>query len=72
MTTRYDPRTGDIRLVCDRFPTREENRRWCLEALHRLVDEANRAAPSPGFLFQRTELFAPSASGSGSGSPFLV
>ncbi len=47
----YDPRTGDIRLVCNRFPSREDNRRWCAEALHRLVHEANRLAPSPAFLF---------------------
>ena len=48
-THRYDPATGDIKLACTRFPTREENRRWCLGALHRLVTEANRAAPSAGF-----------------------
>ena len=48
---RYDRATGDIKLTCDRFPTREENRRWCLEALHRLVAEGNRVDPSPTFLF---------------------
>ncbi len=47
---RYNPDTGEIRIVCDRFPSREENRRWCLEALHRLLDEGNRRHPSAGFL----------------------
>ena len=59
---RYDPASGDLRLACDRFPTREENRRWCLQALHRLLGEANRADPSPGFLLAR---------GGAAASPFL-
>lgn len=50
---RYDPTTGDLKLVCARFPAREDNRRWCLAALHRLLVEANRAHPSPGFLLDR-------------------
>ncbi|GBF98913.1 hypothetical protein Rsub_11705 [Raphidocelis subcapitata] len=64
---RYDPATGDIRLVCDRFPTREENRRWCLEALHRLLAEANRVAPSQRFLFAADS----KRRGGGVSSPFL-
>lgn len=42
-----------LSLACDRFPTREENRRWCLEALHRLLQEAQERYPSPRFLLLR-------------------
>jgi hypothetical protein len=46
--------------VCRRYPHREENRRWCLEVLHRLVYEGNAAHPSQAFLFDRLEnVFAP-------------
>ncbi|KAI8462691.1 MAG: hypothetical protein J3K34DRAFT_447021 [Monoraphidium minutum] len=64
---RYDPVSGDIKLACDRFPTREENRRWCLGALHRLVAEADRAHPSPEFLFAADSR----RRGGGYNSPFL-
>jgi hypothetical protein len=37
---RYNSRTGDLNLKCDRYPTREENRRWCAEVLGKLVAEA--------------------------------
>ena len=67
MLHRYDPITGDIKLVCNRYPTREENRRWCLDALHRLVAEANRVDPSPRFLFSA----ASQRRGGGCSSPFV-
>ncbi|WIA18449.1 hypothetical protein OEZ85_009908 [Tetradesmus obliquus] len=47
---RYDPATGMLSLVCTRFPTREENRRWCLEVLHRLLQEGQARHPSRHFL----------------------
>jgi hypothetical protein len=47
---RYNPETGMLSLSCDRFPTREENRRWCLEVLHRLLQEGQARHPSKGFL----------------------
>jgi hypothetical protein len=47
---RYDPSTGMLSLVCNRFPTREENRRWCLEVLHRLLQEGQSRHPSKHFL----------------------
>lgn len=47
--TRYDPSTGDLTISCDRYPTREENRRWCLEVLHRLLQAAQGKHPSDSF-----------------------
>ncbi|KAF6262380.1 hypothetical protein COO60DRAFT_1496817 [Scenedesmus sp. NREL 46B-D3] len=44
--SRYDPATGLLSLVCGRFPSREENRRWCLEVLHRLLQEAQARTPA--------------------------
>jgi len=46
---RYNPSTGDLTIACDRFPTREENRRWCLEVLHRLLQAAQAKQPSDRF-----------------------
>lgn len=46
---RYNPQTGDLTIACDRFPTREENRRWCLEVLHRLLQTAQGRHPSKDF-----------------------
>jgi hypothetical protein len=39
LLTRYNARTGELVLKCDRYPTREENRRWCAEVLGKLVAE---------------------------------
>ncbi|KAF5832423.1 hypothetical protein DUNSADRAFT_11669 [Dunaliella salina] len=39
--SRYDPMTDDLTLVCSTHPTREENRRWCLERVHILAAEAH-------------------------------
>lgn len=50
LSCRYDPATGMLSLVCTRFPTREENRRWCLEVLHRLLQEGQARHPSRHFL----------------------
>jgi hypothetical protein len=62
--------------VCDRFATREDNRRWCVEAIHRLLHEANRLDPSPSFRFVATD-DAVSSGGAGIvdqkvASPFLM
>lgn len=42
---RYCPSTDDLTLTCTRHPTREENRRWCLERLHLMAAEAHAAHP---------------------------
>jgi hypothetical protein len=39
---RYDQGTGELVLIGERYPNREENRRWCLERLHLLLAEAHR------------------------------
>eukprot|EP00775_Hariotina_reticulata_P007794 gene7794-7991_t len=53
---RYDVKTGLLNLSCDRFPSREENRRWCLEILHRLLQESQERYPSRDFLLNRDRL----------------
>lgn len=55
-TNRYNPATGDLTIACDRFPTREENRRWCLEVLHRLLQAAQGAAPADSFWLDSSAL----------------
>lgn len=50
---RYNPVTGELKISCQRFPSREENRRWCLEVLLRLLQEGHRVAPSGAFLLDR-------------------
>lgn len=50
---RYDPSTGDIVLKCRRYPRREENRKWCVEVLFKLMHEGQARHPSPNFLFLR-------------------
>lgn len=49
MCCRYNPDTGMLTIKCERFPTREENRRWCLEVLHRLLQAGQERYPSPRF-----------------------
>ena len=39
---RWDERTQEIVLVCEHYPTREENRRLCFEQLEQLVAEGKR------------------------------
>ena len=34
----------ELRIACSRYSLREDNRRWCMAALHRLVAESKRAA----------------------------
>lgn len=50
---RYDPSTGDITIVVDRHPGREDNRRLALEQLAMLLREANARHPSAEFLLDR-------------------
>ena len=50
---RFDSRTGEVVLRCESYPTREENRRWCLERLHLVLQAAQQRHPSPAFLFAR-------------------
>ena len=60
MCCRYSPTTGDLTIACDRFPTREENRRWCLEVLHRLLQTAQGKYPSEDFCMDSSMLGVPS------------
>lgn len=56
---RYNPLSGDLTIACDRFPTREENRRWCLEVLHRLLQVAQGRHPSKHFWVDSSVLGVP-------------
>ena len=44
---RFDAATKEIVLRSNRYPTREENRRLCLEQLHLLLHEGMAGAPLP-------------------------
>ncbi len=45
---RYDEDSGDLVLLGAKYRTREDNRRWCLEALHLMLHEAHRLQGSLG------------------------
>ena len=40
-TSRFDASSKEIVIKADRYPTREENRRLCLEQLHRVLREGH-------------------------------
>ncbi len=40
-TLRFDASSKEIVIKADRYPTREENRRLCLEQLHRVLREGH-------------------------------
>jgi hypothetical protein len=42
---RYNPNKGELTLVSEKYPDREENRRDILDTLHALVAEGERAFP---------------------------
>ncbi|GAX79599.1 hypothetical protein CEUSTIGMA_g7040.t1 [Chlamydomonas eustigma] len=50
---RFESSTGDIVLRADRYPSREENRRLCLEQLHLLLKEGQAKESSVDFLFSK-------------------
>jgi hypothetical protein len=56
---RYDVGSGDLTISSDRFPTREENRRWCLEVLHKLLQTAQGRHPSKSFWVDSSVLGVP-------------
>lgn len=43
---RYDPSSGDLVILGTRYPSREENRRWCMERLHALLLHTHSVFPS--------------------------
>ena len=43
---RYNAATGELRIVSERYPEREENRLAILETIHALVAEGRRVYPS--------------------------
>jgi hypothetical protein len=57
--SRYNVATGVLTIACDRFPTREENRRWCLEALHKLLQAAQGRCPSASFALDSSSVLGP-------------
>lgn len=44
---RYDPKTGILRLVSERYINREDNRRHIIEQISSLADEGRRLFPNP-------------------------
>ncbi len=42
---RYNPRNGQLTLVCERYTERDENRAHILEQLYALVEEGHRVHP---------------------------
>ncbi len=43
---RYNPNTGELTLISERYPEREENRVDIMETLHALIAEGERVHPS--------------------------
>ena len=43
---RYNPRNGQLTLVCERYAERDENRAHILEQLYALVEEGHRVHPA--------------------------
>lgn len=43
---RYHPDNGELTLVSEKTPDREENRRHIMDMLHDLVEEGHRAYPA--------------------------
>lgn len=54
---RYNPKSGELTLTCEKYPDREQNRRELLDTVHALIAEGHRMHPQtdPAIIEQQKE-----------------